>query len=126
MKTVGTGLFLPAKSQFRTSSNEKISSQMVRITRKTRINVRLQPRASRDELLGWNEEGTLRVRVKAPPVDGAANAALIQLLAKRLGVAKNRVTLIAGATARNKVVEIEGVTDEELRKELAWHPGPLK
>lgn len=99
---------------------------MVRITRKTKISVRLQPRASRDELLGWNEEGTLRVRVKAPPVDGAANAALIQLLAKRLGVAKNRVTLIAGATARNKVVEIEGVTDEELRKELAWHPGPLK
>ncbi len=99
---------------------------MVRITRKTKISVRLQPRASRDELLGWNEEGTLRVRVKAPPVDGAANAALIQLLAKRLGVAKNRVTLIAGATARNKVIEIEGVTDEELRKELAWHPGPLK
>lgn len=99
---------------------------MVRITRKTKISVRLQPRASRDELLGWNEEDTLRVRVKAPPVDGAANAALIQLLAKRLGVAKNRVTLIAGATARNKVVEIEGVTDEELRKELAWHPGPLK
>ncbi len=99
---------------------------MVRITRKIKISVRLQPRASRDELLGWNEEGTLRVRVKAPPVDGAANAALIQLLAKRLGVAKNRVSLIAGATARNKVVEIEGVTDEELRKELAWHPGPLK
>lgn len=126
MKTVGIGLYLPVRSQFRTSSKKKISSQMVRITRKTKISVRLQPRASRDELLGWNEEGTLRVRVKAPPVDGAANAALIQLLAKRLGVAKNRVTLIAGATARNKVVEIEGVTDEELRKELAWHPGPLK
>ncbi len=91
---------------------------MVRITRKTRISVRLQPRASRDELLGWNEEGTLRVRVKAPPVDGAANAALIQLLAKRLGVAKNRVTLIAGATARNKIVEIEGVSEKELRNRL--------
>ena len=84
--------------------------------RKTRISVRLQPRASRDELLGWNEEGALRVRVMAPPVGGAADAALIRLLARRLGVAKSRVSLISGTTARNKIVEIDGVTDAALRK----------
>ena len=93
-------------------------------TQNTRIAVRLQPRASRDELLGWNEEGALRVRVMAPPVDGAANAALIRLLAKRLGVAKSKVSLVSGATARNKIVEIEGVTEAVLRKELGARPGP--
>jgi uncharacterized protein (TIGR00251 family) len=80
-----------------------------------KITVRLQPRASRDEVLGWNEEGALRVRVKAPPVDGAANAALIVLLAKKLGVSKGKVMLISGATARNKIVEIKGVSIAELK-----------
>jgi len=80
--------------------------------------VRLQPRASRDEVLGWNEEGALRVRVKAPPVDGTANVALVQLLAKTIGVAKGKIMLVSGATARNKIIEIEGLTGEELKKRL--------
>lgn len=91
----------------------------------SRITVRLQPRASRDELLGVDEAGVLKVRVKAPPVDGAANAALIQLLAKRLGIAKSKISLVSGATARNKILEIEGVSRDELRKSV-WHPGPSK
>ena len=95
------------------------------MTRAIRITVRLQPRASRDELLGWNEEGTLRVRVMAPPVDGAANAALLRLLARRLGVAKSKVSLISGATARNKIVEIEGVTEAVIRK-ITRHEGRSK
>ena len=94
--------------------------------RKTRISVRLQPRASRDEILGWNEEGTLRVRVMAPPVGGAANAALVRLLAKRLGVAKSNISLVSGATARNKIVEIEGVTEAVLKREVGVRPGHLK
>jgi uncharacterized protein (TIGR00251 family) len=87
--------------------------------RASRITVRLQPRASKDEVVGWNDEGALRVRVKAPPVDGAANAALIQLLAKRLGVAKSAITLITGATARNKIIEVDGISDGELRRRLS-------
>lgn len=70
-------------------------------------------------MVGWNDEGALRVRVKAPPVDGAANAALIQLLAKRLGVAKSAITLITGATARNKIIEVDGISDGELRRRLS-------
>jgi uncharacterized protein (TIGR00251 family) len=66
-------------------------------------------------VLGWNEEGALRVRVKAPPVDGAANAALVTLLAKQVGVSKSKVTLVSGATARNKIVEIYGVSGAELK-----------
>jgi uncharacterized protein (TIGR00251 family) len=85
---------------------------------KSRITIRLQPRASRDEIIGWNDERVLRVRVKAPPVDGAANAALVQLLAKTVGVPKSKVTLIAGATARNKIVEIDGLSSDELKKRL--------
>ena len=50
----------------------------------------------------------LRVRVKASPVDDAANEALVQLLAKRLGVRKSSVTLVSGETARNKTIEVEG------------------
>lgn len=91
--------------------------------RKTRITVRLQPRASRDEILGWNDEGTLRVRVMAPPVGGAANAALIRLLAKRLGVAKSNISLVSGVTARNKIVEIEGVTEATIKREVGARPG---
>lgn len=87
--------------------------------------MRLQPRASRDELLGWTEEGTLRVRVMAPPVGGAANVALIRLLARRLGVAKNRISIVSGATSRNKIVEIEGVTEAAVRK-ITRHEAPLK
>ncbi len=84
-----------------------------------RISIRLQPRASRDEVLGFNDEGMLRVRVKAAPVDGAANAALIQLLAKQFGVAKSIVTLVSGATARNKIVEVDGISGAELKSRLS-------
>ena len=73
-------------------------------------------------MLGWTDnDGTtvLRVRVKAPPVDGAANAALIQLLAKHLGVAKRDISLISGATARNKIIEVDGVSAEELSRRLS-------
>ena len=103
----------------------KALSEMAQKTQKIRITVRLQSRASRDEMLGWNEEGALRVRVMAPPVDGAANAALIRLLVKRLGVAKSKVSLVSGARARDKIVEIAGVTEAVIRK-IIRHEGPLK
>ena len=95
-------------------------------TGKIRINVLLQPRASRDEVLGWNEDGALRARVKAAPVDGAANAALIQLVAKQLGIAKSKVVLVSGATSRNKIVEIQGVAQGVLKKVMDGHPGRSK
>lgn len=83
----------------------------------TLITVRLQPRASRDEVLGWNQEG-VRVLVKAPPADGAANVALIQLLAKTIGVSKAKITLVAGAKVRNKITEIQCLTNRDLKKRL--------
>jgi uncharacterized protein YggU (UPF0235/DUF167 family) len=59
--------------------------------------------------------GALRVRVAARPVDGAANEALVRLLATTLGVARGRVSIVRGATARSKVVEVTGITADALR-----------
>jgi uncharacterized protein YggU (UPF0235/DUF167 family) len=60
----------------------------------------------------------LPVRVTAPPVDGRANAALCRLLARELGVARTRVTVVGGHTSREKVVAVEGVDPAELRRLL--------
>jgi uncharacterized protein YggU (UPF0235/DUF167 family) len=73
------------------------------------IAVRVTPRASRDAIDGADAEGILRVRVRAAPVDGAANAALGRLLADELGIPPNAVELVRGTTARRKVVRLVGV-----------------
>jgi len=73
-----------------------------------RIPVRLTPRGGVDRVDGV-AEGVLRVRVAAPPVDGAANKALLRLLADELGVPRGAVRLASGETSRVKVVEAEGV-----------------
>lgn len=74
-----------------------------------RFGVHVQPRASRTELAGVH--GTaLKVRLHAPPVEGAANEELVKFLAKSLGVARRAVRIVSGQTSRSKVVEIEGVS----------------
>ena len=77
-----------------------------------RLPVRLSPRGGRDAIDGWalDEAGRpfLKVRVSAPPVEGAANAALEVLLAKTLGLPRSAVSVARGQTARIKQVEIEG------------------
>ena len=81
------------------------------------VAVRLQPRASRDAIVGMSD-GVLAVRVSAPPVDGRANAALCKLLARAAGVAPSKVTVVRGERSRDKVVRVEGVTPEALRAAL--------
>jgi uncharacterized protein (TIGR00251 family) len=84
-----------------------------------RLEVRVQPRAPRDEIAG-ERDGRLVVRVTAPPVDGRANDAVRKLLAKRLGVARGRVTVVRGEAGRDKLVEVEGLDDADvLRRALA-------
>jgi uncharacterized protein len=80
-----------------------------------RFAVRLTPRGGADRVDGPDAAGTLRVRVAAPPVDGAANASLCRLLAAELGVPKGSVRVVTGDTARRKLVEVEGVTPATLR-----------
>jgi uncharacterized protein len=86
-----------------------------------RLSVHVQPRATTSEIVGVHG-AALKVRLQAPPVDGAANAALESLLADRLGLPRRSVHVVAGATSRAKTVEIEGTTERAVRA-LASPPG---
>ena len=85
------------------------------------LTLQLQPRASRTEVVGAHGDA-IKLRVAAPPVDGAANAELIRFLAKTLGVAKAQVTIVSGATGRRKKVRVSGVAIDIVRAALM--PGP--
>jgi uncharacterized protein (TIGR00251 family) len=82
-----------------------------------RFTVRVQPRSSREGVDGVHGSA-LRVRVNAPPVEGAANEAVVEVLAKALGVAKRAVTIVGGANSRSKVVDVRGVTAAVVRARL--------
>ena len=82
---------------------------------KLRIRVHVQPRASKNEIVGMHGDA-LKVRLTAPPVDSAANEALILLLAETLGVARHDVRIVAGATSRAKVVEVAGVSQQQIEQ----------
>lgn len=79
-----------------------------------RFAVRLTPRGGTDRVDGVHE-GTLRARVAAAPVDGAANAALTTLIADALGVPRGRVRLVAGGANRRKLIEVDGLEPAALR-----------
>jgi hypothetical protein len=80
--------------------------------------VQVQPRASRNEILAAGG-GSLRVRVTAPPADGAANEAVRTLLAGALECSRSAVTILRGHTARTKLVGVAGVSPDEARARLA-------
>src|SRR5487761_2008224 len=78
------------------------------------------PRARRETLT--SEQGQLRARLRAAPVEGAANTALIALLAERLDLPRRDITIVRGATAREKQVAIAGQTSATLRQRLRLDP----
>lgn len=80
-----------------------------------RISVRVQPRASTSGIVGLHGNA-LKVRITAPPVDGAANEALVELLRSTFGIPARAITIVAGASSRMKVVELEGVTEDRVRR----------
>lgn len=77
--------------------------------------VRLQPRARTTGLAGLHGDA-LKVRVSAPPVDGAANAMLVELLAATFGVPARSVAIVSGHSSRSKVVEIAGISEDTVRR----------
>lgn len=91
---------------------------------RARIAVRIQPRSSANQILGERAGPSsaaapmILVRVTAPPVEGKANAALIKLVARTLGLAKSRVKVVQGETGRDKVLEITGMTEAAAREGL--------
>jgi uncharacterized protein (TIGR00251 family) len=82
-----------------------------------RITVYVQPRASKTEVTGMHGDA-LKIRLTAPPVDNAANTALIDFVAGKLGIPKSSIRIVAGATGRRKVVEIAGFTLAEVTAAL--------
>ena len=76
----------------------------------SKLSVHVSPNASKNEIVSF-EDGLLRVRIAAPPVKGKANAELVAFLAKALGLKKSQVTIVKGASSRDKLVSIEGIED---------------
>ena len=85
---------------------------------RVRFSVRVQPRASRDELAGIHGDA-IKIRLSAPPVDGAANDALVNFLSTVFAVPKRAIRILAGETSRSKVVEIEGITARAIHDVVA-------
>jgi uncharacterized protein len=79
------------------------------------FSVRVVPRSSRNQIFGV-EGGALKIKLTAPPVEGAANAALIEFVAEWLGVRRGAVSIVSGDKARNKIVRVSGVTREQVVK----------
>jgi hypothetical protein len=83
----------------------------------TLLSVKLQPRASKNEI-GTTLGDELRIKVTAPPVDAAANAALVELLAEKLDCARGRVELVRGHKSRHKIIKLHGFTPEAVLQKL--------
>ena len=82
------------------------------------VEILVQPRASRARI-GPMHDGRLKVAVTAPPVDGEANAAVIAVLARGLGIARGDISVIAGASSRRKTLRIEHVTAQQIAELVA-------
>jgi uncharacterized protein (TIGR00251 family) len=81
------------------------------------LRVHVQPRASKSELVGWRE-GSLAVRLTAPPVEGAANKACRDFLAELLGVRRADVELVSGEKSREKRFRVHGLDEPELHRRI--------
>jgi uncharacterized protein (TIGR00251 family) len=81
------------------------------------FSVRVVPRSSRNQIVGV-EGGALKIKLTAPPVEGAANAALIECVAEWLGVKRSAVSIVSGDKARNKIMRVSGVTREQVLRKM--------
>jgi len=90
------------------------------------IAVRVMPRSKKSEVAGFMPDGRLKVRLTAPPVEGAANRALVELLARVLEVRAAAIEIVAGATGRDKIVSVLGLAPElvDSRLRAAGQPKP--
>lgn len=76
-----------------------------------------QPRASKTQLVGWHADA-IKIRIAAPPFEGAANLELIRFLSKEIGVPRKAVAITSGATAKRKRVRIEGMAELDVLEAL--------
>ena len=85
--------------------------------------VRVTPRASRNEIVELLDDGTIKVRLAAPPSDNEANEALIEFLADVLGVPKSRLDIVAGVSGRDKLISIVDMDAETAHQRILAHVG---
>lgn len=103
---------MPAR-KFRLHHGQKGSALAVRVT----------PRASRNEIVELLDDGTIKVRIAAPPADNEANKALIEFLSEVLGVPKSKLDIVAGETGRDKLVAIVDMDVETAHQRILAHVG---
>jgi uncharacterized protein (TIGR00251 family) len=87
------------------------------------LKIRVQPKSSSNRVLGY-EDGIVKLRVTAPPIDGQANAGVISLLAKTLGISKSKLQIIRGESSRDKVIAVEALTEQEVANRIESEAKP--
>lgn len=85
--------------------------------RGVKLTLFIQPKASKNEIIGAHN-GALKIKITAPPVDGKANAELVEFLSEILEIPKRQIEILKGETGRNKSVEIFGLSEDEVQKKL--------
>jgi uncharacterized protein (TIGR00251 family) len=85
--------------------------------------VRVTPRASRNEIVELLDDGTIKVRIAAPPADNEANATLLEFLAEILGVPQSRLEIVAGASGRDKLIAVTDMDVETVHQRILAHVG---
>jgi|SRR3990172_12340097 len=84
----------------------------------TALAIRVIPRASKNEVAGVLEDGTIKIRLTSPPIDGRANHALIEFLSELLGIPRAKIQIVAGQKGRNKLVAILDTDASAVEKKL--------
>ncbi len=82
----------------------------------TAITVKVIPRAKKNEIAGLMEDGSVRIRLTAPPVEGAANRALVDFLAELLGIHKNQIEIVAGLSSERKLISLLGIAPQTVEE----------
>jgi uncharacterized protein len=80
----------------------------------TAISVKVIPRAKKNEVAGLMEDGSVRIRITAPPVEGAANQALVEFLSHLLNIHKNQIEIVAGLSSERKLVSLLGISPQSV------------
>jgi len=83
-----------------------------------RLSLNVYPGAAKNEVVSFTDD-LLRIKIAAPPLKGKANRELVAFLSKYLGVGKGNINIIKGHTSRNKIIAINGISQEELRQRLS-------
>jgi len=83
--------------------------------------VRITPRASRNEIHEILDDGTVKIRITAAPVDGQANQALIEFLSSILEIQKSKLEIVAGQTGRDKIIAVENLSAKEVQQKILMH-----